>query len=100
MQMNSFTALAADDVVRLIAEVQSLTATVKDLVATTPHRAKTWLEPRELAALLNVSTRTLGKWREQGRFREESYRPTAKGFQYHSKNALADAQQAAVSSCA
>ena len=97
--MNNFSAIGVDDVVRLIAEVQDLNAVVKALVATTPQRTKTWLEPKELAPLLNVSTRTLGKWREQGRFRDGSYRPTAKGFQYHAKKALEDAQQAQSISC-
>lgn len=80
------------DVVRLIAEVQDLNANVRQLLATTPQRTKTWIEPRELAALLGVSTRTIGNWREAGRFQESSYRPSSKGFQYHAQRALADAQ--------
>ena len=92
MQSISNSAFSADQVLLLIAEVQNLNATVKELVATTPQRTKTWIEPRELAALLGVSTRTIANWRESGRFAESSYRPTKKGYQFHSQKSLADAQ--------
>ena len=80
------------EVIRLIAEVQDLTAVVRQLVATTPSRTKTWLDPRELAGLLGVSTRTIGNWREQGRFRPGSFRLHNKKFQYHGETALVDAE--------
>jgi DNA-binding transcriptional regulator YiaG len=80
-------------VAHLLGEVQELTAVVRKLVATTPHRSKTWLEPREMAQLLGVSNRTLSNWRSLGHFRPTSFRQTTKGFQYHATEALADAQR-------
>ncbi len=78
---------------RLIAEVQNLTATVQQLVDTTPQRTKTWIEPSELAKLLGVSSRTIARYRTQGAFREGSLRKRNKqAYQYHSIYALADAQ--------
>ena len=76
-----------------IAEVQELTSAVRQLVATTPQRTKTWLEPRELAQLLGISTRTLAVWRTDGRFRPISIRKHGRGYQFHADWALADAQE-------
>ena len=80
------------DLPLLIAEVQQLAADVRQLIALTPCRTKTWLQPMELAPMLGVSTRTLGAWRTGGRFRNQSIRKGAKGWQYHSEFALQDAQ--------
>ena len=76
-----------------IAEVQELTSAVRQLVATTPQRTKTWLEPREIASLLGISTRTLAVWRTDGRFRPISIRKHGRGYQFHADWALADAQE-------
>ena len=63
------------------------------LVATTPQRTKTWLEPRENAPLLGISVRTLALWRTNGRFRPISVRKHGSGYQFHADWALADAQE-------
>jgi hypothetical protein len=76
----------------LIAEVQQLAADVRQLIALTPCRTKTWLQPRELAPMLGVSTRTLGAWRTSGRFRSQSIRKGAKGWEFHFELAVKDAQ--------
>jgi len=76
----------------LIAEVQQLAADVRQLIALTPCRTKTWLQPRELAPMLGVSTRTLGAWRASGRFRSQSIRKGAKGWEFHCELAVKDAQ--------
>ena len=76
-----------------IAEVKELTSAVRQLVATTPQRTKQWLEPRELAQLLGISTRTLAVWRTDGRFRPISIRKQGRGYQFHADWALADAQE-------
>ena len=77
----------------LHAEVRELTSVIQQLVATTPQRTKTWLEPRELAQLLGISTRTLAVWRTKGRFRPISIRKQGSGYQFHADWALADAQE-------
>ena len=76
-----------------IAEVQELTSAVRQLVATTPQRTKTWLEPREIAPMLGISVRTLAVWRTNGRFRPISVRKHGSGYQFHADWALADAQE-------
>ena len=76
-----------------MAEVKQLTSTVEQLVATTPQRTKTWLEPKEFAQLLGISTRTLAMWRTDGRFRPISIRKQGRGYQFHADWALADAQE-------
>ena len=78
---------------RLVGEVQELTASVRELIALTPSRSKSWLEPREFAALLGVSTRTIGIWRTNGVFRGESIRKQGKGYQFHGQRALVDAEK-------
>ena len=76
----------------LIAEVQQLAADVRQLIALTPCRIKTWLQPKEFAPMLGVSTRTLGQWRASGRFRCQSIRKGAKGWEFHCEFAVQDAQ--------
>ena len=75
------------------AELRRLSSAVEQLVATTPQRTKQWLEPRELAQLLGISTRTLAVWRTDGRFRPISVRKHGRGHQFHADWALADAQE-------
>ena len=65
------------------AELRRLSSAVEQLVATTPQRTKQWLEPRELAQLLGISTRTLALWRADGRFRPISIRKQGRGYQFH-----------------
>lgn len=77
-------------IARLIAEVEGLRAEVRQLLDRLPTPGKTWLEPREIAALAKVSVRTIGNRRAQGRFRSESIRPTTKGWQFHATHAAAD----------
>lgn len=77
----------------LIAEIQDLTSNVRALLKVLPHSEKVWLEPRELAAILTVSTKTLQLWRISGRFKPESYRRKTRGYQYHKAFALRDAQE-------
>ena len=50
---------------RLIAEVQDLTAQVKQLIELTPTRNKIWLRPIEIGQLLGVSNRQIARYREQ-----------------------------------
>ena len=76
----------------LIAEVQQLAADVRQLIALTPCRTRTWLQPKEFAPMLGVSTRTLGQWRAIGRFRTQSIRKGAKGWEFHCEFAVLDAQ--------
>lgn len=75
------------------AELRRLSSAVEQLVATTPQRTKTWLEPREIAPLLGISVRTLAAWRTNGRFRPISVRKHGSGYQFHADWALADAQE-------
>ena len=77
----------------LHAEVRELTSAIQQLVATTPQRTKTWLEPREIAPMLGISVRTLAVWRTNGRFRPISVRKQGSGYQFHADWALADAQE-------
>lgn len=76
-----------------MAEVGKLTSAVEQLVATTPQRSKKWLQPKEFAQLLGISTRTLALWRTDGRFRPISIRKQGRGYQFHADWALADAQE-------
>ena len=52
------------------AELRRLSSAVEQLVATTPQSTKQWLELRELAQLLGISTRTLAVWRTDSQFRK------------------------------
>ena len=76
-----------------MAEVKELTSVVRQLVDTTPQRTKQWLQPKEFAQLLGISTRTLALWRADGRFRSISIRKQGRGYQFHADWALADAQE-------
>ena len=86
--------VSTDDllVARLLAEVQDLTATVRELIQLTPTRNRTWLPPRDFARIVGCSTRSLGNWRSQGRFRDCSVRKHGTGWQFHADLALQDAQ--------
>ena len=62
------------------AELRRLSSAVEQLVATTPQRTKTWLEPREIAPMLGISVRTLAVWRTNGRFRRSQCASKAPGI--------------------
>ena len=53
-----------------------------------------WIPPREFAALLNVSVRSIAAWRHKGRFRPQSIRAIQCGdnthWEYHRINAFKD----------
>ena len=74
----------------LVAEVQQLRSEVRQMLDRLPDPGRTWLEPREIAAIVGVSTRTISSWRTAGRFRDESIRPTNRGWQFHVANAVSD----------
>jgi DNA-binding transcriptional regulator YiaG len=76
-----------------MAEVKQLTSVVEQLVATTPHRSKQWLQPSEFAQLLGIAPRTLAQWRTDGRFRPISIRKQGRGYQFHAEWAMADVQE-------
>lgn len=86
---------------RLIAEVEDLTAAVRQLLEATPPPARTWLTPGELAKVLGVSTRTVQNMRARGVFRPGSFRPRgARGYEFHKNHAVLDAEASrAVGSC-
>ena len=75
---------------RLIAEVQQLTKEVKQLIELTPTRNKIWLRPSEFGQLIGVSYRQIARYREQGVFRESSFRFKGNRFEYHNVDAVAD----------
>ena len=77
---------------RLIAEVQELTSVLKVLVDTIPQRNKIWLTPSQFGKLLGVQYRQIARYREQGVFKESSYRRNGNRFEYHSVNAMKDAE--------
>lgn len=78
---------------RLIAEVEDLTATVRQLLEATPAPGRTWLTPSELARVLGVSTRTVQNMRARGVFRPGSFRPRgARGYEFHKNLAVLDAE--------
>ena len=77
----------------LAARVEDLAAKVATLQGQADKHELTWLEPGAMAALLGVSTRSLGTWRANGRIKPDSYRPTGRGFQYHREKTLADLGQ-------
>ena len=76
----------------LLAEVQQLRNDVKALLERTPDTRLTWIDPAELAGMVGKSSRTVLLWREQGVFREESWRRNGNRYQYHRTNALADVE--------
>ena len=75
---------------RLIAEVQDLTAQVKQLIELTPQRNKVWLRPVEIGKLIGVTGRQIARYREQGVFKVDSYRFNGNRYEYHNVKALAD----------
>ena len=77
---------------RLIAEVQELTSVLKVLVDTIPQRNKIWLTPAQIGKILGVQSRQIARYREQGVFKESSYRKNGNRFEYHSVNAMKDAE--------
>lgn len=85
----------ADRLSMLVSEVEALTHVFSRLVKQIPKQAKTWLEPCEFSALLDISTSTLSAWRRAGRFGPLACRKGPRGYQFHSELALLDAQEAA-----
>ena len=75
---------------RLIAEVQDLTAQVKQLIELTPQRNKVWLRPVEIGKLIGVTGRQIARYREQGVFKVDSYRFNGNRYEYHNVRAVAD----------
>ena len=75
---------------RLIAEVQDLTAQVKQLIELTPQRNKVWLRPVEIGKLIGVTGRQIARYREQGVFKVDSYRFNGNRYEYHNVRAIAD----------
>ena len=77
---------------RLIAEVQQLTKVVKRLVDTTPQRNKVWLTPSQIGDLIGVGYKQISRYRIDGVFRPTSYRRRGNRFEYHSIEAMKDAE--------
>ena len=78
---------------RLIAEVQELTSVLKVLVDTIPQRNKIWLTPSQFGKLLGVQYRQIARYREQGVFKESSYRKNGNRYEFHNVNAVKDAEE-------
>ena len=59
-----------------------------------PFNVNVWLKPSELAGLLKVSTSTVTKYRNEGRFKKSSVKEVDRGkrtdFYYHRINAIKD----------
>ena len=84
---------------RLIAEIQeykgevkALTKLVKRLVDTTPQRNKVWLTPSQIGDLIGVGYKQISRYRIDGVFRPTSYRRRGNRFEYHSIEAMKDAE--------
>ena len=84
---------------RLIAELQQfkgevkvLTKIVKRLVDTTPQRNKVWLTPSQIGDLIGVGSKQISRYRLDGVFRPTSYRKRGNRFEYHSIEAMKDAE--------
>ena len=84
---------------RLIAEVQqysgevkALAKLVKRLVDTTPQRNKVWLTPSQIGDLIGVGYKQISRYRIDGVFRPTSYRRRGNRFEYHSIEAMKDAE--------
>ena len=84
---------------RLIAEIQQfkgeirvLTKLVKRLVDTTPQRNKVWLTPSQIGDLIGVGYKQISRYRIDGIFRPTSYRKRGNRFEYHSIEAMKDAE--------
>ncbi len=74
------------------AEVKSLAKLVKRLVDTTPQRNKVWLTPSQIGDLIGVSYKQISRYRLDGVFRPTSYRRRGNRFEYHSIEAMKDAE--------
>ena len=77
---------------RLIVEVQELTSVLKVLVDTIPQRNKIWLTPAQIGKILGVQSRQIARYREQGVFKESSYRKNGNRYEFHNVNAVKDAE--------
>ena len=78
---------------RLIAEVQELTSQVKVLVDSIPQRNRIWLTPSQIGKILGVQSRQVARYREQGVFKESSYRKNGNRYEFHNVNAVKDAEE-------
>ena len=78
---------------RLIVEVQELTSVLKVLVDTIPQRNKIWLTPAQIGKILCVQSRQIARYREQGVFKESSYRKNGNRYEFHNVNAVKDAEE-------
>jgi len=74
------------------AEVKSLAKLVKRLVDTTPQRNKVWLTPSQIGDLIGVGYKQISRYRLDGVFRPTSYRRRGNRFEYHSIEAMKDAE--------
>ena len=74
------------------AEVKSLAKLVKRLVDTTPQRNKVWLTPSQIGDLIGVGYKQISRYRIDGVFRPTSYRKRGNRFEYHSIEAMKDAE--------
>ena len=74
------------------AEVKSLAKLVKRLVDTTPQRNKVWLTPSQIGDLIGVGYKQISRYRIDGGFRPTSYRRRGNRFEYHSIEAMKDAE--------
>jgi len=74
------------------AEVKSLAKLVKRLVDTTPQRNKVWLTPSQIGDLIGVGYKQISRYRIDGVFRPTSYRRRGNRFEYHSIEAMKDAE--------
>ena len=78
----------------LLGQIEELAAKVDQLLERTPDTKKIWLDPAELASIVGKSTRTITKWRVDGKFSDNSWRVSDSGrHQYHRLYALADLKQ-------
>ena len=78
---------------RLIVEVQELTSVLKVLVDTIPQRNKIWLTPEQIGKILGVQSRQIARYRDQGVFKESSYRKNGNRYEFHNVNAVKDAEE-------
>ena len=77
---------------RLIATVEHLTSKVEQLIELTPQRNKVWLTPSQIGDLIGVSYKQISRYRLDGVFRPTSYRRRGNRFEYHSIEAMKDAE--------
>ena len=74
------------------AEIRVLYKLVKRLVDTTPQRNKVWLTPSQIGDLIGVGNKQISRYRIDGVFRPTSYRKRGNRFEYHSIEAMKDAE--------